>query len=90
MGNATEVSSKTPRLGLKVRRFIVCDDAIDGRIPIGSERKKSNLDDEQPIFIPQTSDDLFVLEIRFFKHGHVNCITLRRFDHPWSLDQGVD
>jgi hypothetical protein len=67
LGNATEVSSKTPRLGLKVRRFIVCDDAINGRIPIGSERKKSDLDDEQP-----------------------NCITLRRLDYPWSLDQGVD
>jgi hypothetical protein len=29
------------------------------------------LGDIQPIFILQTRDDFFVLEIRFFKHGSV-------------------
>ena len=53
----------------KVRCPIMCDDAIYGRIQIGSEGKKIDLDNTQAICILDTGDQFFVLEIRFFKHG---------------------
>jgi hypothetical protein len=56
----------------EVRRSILREAAIDGRIPIGSERKKGELGDMQPKFIVQTSDDSIVLEIRLFKHGYAS------------------
>lgn len=66
------ISNKNLCQPFSINSYELCDGAIDGRIPIGSERKKRHVDDRQPISILHTRDDVFVLEIRWFKHEFVS------------------
>ena len=70
LGNATEVSSKTPPLSF--RKYGVSSPATTRKTAVFrycSERKKGDLANPQPIFAVHAGSNLIIPDLRSLKHG---------------------
>jgi hypothetical protein len=67
-GNFVQVPS--PQLD-QVRGLVLCNGAIDGRVDVGSEGKKSDLNGKQAVVGIQATRDFSLVDVGLGEHGSV-------------------